>query len=73
MFQNARMNFCNAFQHVAHLIVSWIVIVLPLPVVTVSTFYTYLTERYSIFKHVHVILIASMAVKDAKTLFASAM
>ena len=73
MFHNARMHFCNAFQHVAHLIASLIVIALLLPVVTVSTFYTYLIDRYSIFKHAHVILIALMAVKDAITLFASAM
>ena len=35
--------------------------------------FLYMFDRYYfIFKHVHVILIALMAVKDAKTLFASA-
>ena len=74
------MIWCNAYQPAAHLIVSWNVIALPLPVVIVSTFYTVhpyvfmvITNKYSIFKHVHVILIALMAAKVAKTQYASAM
>ena len=67
------MNSCNVYQPVAHLIVLWNVIALPLPVVTVSVPFHWNNWSYSIIKPVHVIPIALMVVKDAKTLFVSAM